>query len=61
MKTKELREKNSEELKKQLVEKREAVRKLRFEISAKQTKNVREIRNNKKDIAKILTVLKETK
>lgn len=61
MKTKELREKNSEELKKQLAEKREAVRKLRFEISAKQTKNVREIRSNKKDIAKILTILKETK
>ena len=61
MKIKELREKNSEELKKQLAEKREAVRKLRFEISAKQTKNVREIRNSKKDIAKILTILKEAK
>ena len=61
MKIKELREKNSEELKKLLAEKREAVRKLRFEVAAKQTKNIRDIRNNKKDVAKILTILKEVK
>lgn len=61
MKIKEIREKNSEELKKLLNEKREAVRKSRFEIAAKQIKNIREMRNNKKDIARILTTLKEAK
>ncbi|MDP1883917.1 MAG: 50S ribosomal protein L29 [Candidatus Moranbacteria bacterium] len=61
MKIKEIREKGIEELKKFLGEKREAVRKLRFDIAAKQVKDIREMRNCKRDIAKILTVLKETK
>lgn len=61
MKIKEIREKGVEELKKLLAEKRESVRKLRFDLAAKQTKNVREIRNNKKDVAKILTAIKEAK
>jgi len=61
MKIKEIREKSVEELKKLLAEKREAVRKLRFDIAAKQVKNIREMRRDKRDIAKILTILKETK
>lgn len=61
MKIKEIREKSAEELKKLLGESREAVRKLRFDIAAKQVKNIREMRKHKRDIAKILTVLKETK
>jgi ribosomal protein L29 len=61
MKTKELREKNIEELKKLLAQKRESVRKLRFDISTKQVKNNRELRNNKEDIAKILTLIGEQK
>jgi ribosomal protein L29 len=61
MKIKEIREKNIEELKKLLNEKREAVRKSRFDIAAKQVKNIREMRNDKRDIARILTILKETK
>ena len=61
MKIKEIREKSVEELKKLLAEKREAVRKLRFDIAAKQVKDIREMRNDKRDVAKILTVLKETK
>ena len=61
MKIKELREKNVEELKKLLAEKRELTRKLRFDIAAKQVKNLREMRNSKRDIARILTILKETK
>ncbi|MFA5993614.1 MAG: 50S ribosomal protein L29 [Parcubacteria group bacterium] len=61
MKIKEIREKNVEELKKLLNEKREAVRKSRFDIAAKQVKNIREMRNNKRDIARTLTILKETK
>lgn len=61
MKIKEIREKNSEELKKLLAEKREDVRNLRFDIAAKQAKNNRKLRNDKKDIAKILTVLNAKK
>ena len=41
MKIKELREKNTEELKKLLNEKKEQARKLRFDIASKQVKNNR--------------------
>jgi large subunit ribosomal protein L29 len=61
MKIKEIKDKNVEELKKLLNEKRETVRKSRFDIAAKQVKNIREIRNSKKDIARVLTILKEAK
>jgi large subunit ribosomal protein L29 len=61
MRSKELREMNIEELKKLLAEKRETAQKLRFDISGKQVKNHREFRNTKKDIARILTLLKEIK
>jgi len=61
MKIKELREKNTEELKKLLAEKREIVRKLRFDLASKQIKNNREIRSSRKDIAKILTLINEIK
>ena len=61
MKIKELREKNIEELKKLLIEKQDAVRKFRFEIVAKQIKNNRDLRKNKKDIAKILTLINASK
>jgi large subunit ribosomal protein L29 len=59
VKTKDIREKNQEELKNDLVELRGKMTKLRFDISAKQVKNNRELRKVKKDIAKILTVIKE--
>lgn len=58
MKAKEVREKNPNELKKDLVELRNKMTKLRFDISAKQVKNHREIRKLKKDIARILMVLR---
>jgi large subunit ribosomal protein L29 len=60
-KIKELREKNKEELKKLLGEKEEIVRKLRFEIASKQIKNVKDLKNNKKEIARILTLINESK
>ncbi|MFZ2975722.1 MAG: 50S ribosomal protein L29 [Candidatus Moraniibacteriota bacterium] len=59
MKIKELREKNIEELKKMLSEKQEKVRKLRFDIAVKQVKNTRELRGEKKDIARINTLISE--
>jgi ribosomal protein L29 len=58
MKAKEIREKNENELKKDLIELRNKSAKLRFDISAKQVKNHREMRKIKKDIARILTYQK---
>lgn len=61
MDIKELREKGTEELKRLLAEKQEAVRKFRFDIAAKQVKNVRQIRNDKKEIARIKTLINKSK
>lgn len=54
---KDIREMNKGELTKNLVELRNKLTKMRFDISAKHVKNHREIRKIKKDAAKILTVL----
>jgi large subunit ribosomal protein L29 len=59
MKISEIRGKNKHELEKDLVEMRNKLAKMRFDISAKQVKNHREIRKMKKDIARILTLLKQ--
>ena len=58
MKIKEIREKNKNELEKELGSLRNKLTKMRLDIAGKQLKNHREIRKIKKDIAKILTVLK---
>jgi ribosomal protein L29 len=50
---------NSEQLKKLVDEKRTQAIKLKFDISARQLKNHRQYRTIKKDITKILTILKE--
>lgn len=60
MKIKELREINSDQLKKMLAEKRESVRKLRFDIATKQVKNTKQIIKEKHDIARILTLINES-
>lgn len=59
MKIKEIREKSENELKKDLVDLRNKTAKMRFDISAKQVKNHREIRKAKKDIARISTLLRQ--
>ncbi|MDD3887419.1 MAG: 50S ribosomal protein L29 [Patescibacteria group bacterium] len=59
MKVKEIREKKDKELVKMLAEKRESLREVRFKIASNQHKNVKEISLLKKDIAKVLTVMKE--
>ncbi|OGI25858.1 MAG: 50S ribosomal protein L29 [Candidatus Moranbacteria bacterium RBG_13_45_13] len=61
MKIREIREKSENELRKDLTGLRNKMAKLRFDISAKQVKNHREIRKTKQDIARILTVLKSQK
>jgi large subunit ribosomal protein L29 len=59
MKIKELREKTEKDLQKMLAAEREHVRELRFKVSQRQLKNLREARNAKKTIAQILTLKKE--
>jgi ribosomal protein L29 len=46
------------ELEKLLEEKRAKMTKVRFDISSKQIKNHREHRNIKRDIARIITIMK---
>ncbi|MDP2864497.1 MAG: 50S ribosomal protein L29 [bacterium] len=58
MKIIELSQKPKNELQTLLSEKRERLRQLRFNISSGKVKNVREIRMIKKDIARVLTLLK---
>ena len=58
-KIQELRDMNIEQLKKLLDEKRTQAVKLRFDIASRQLKNHRQYRTIKKDIAKVLTILKE--
>ncbi|MBU4204585.1 50S ribosomal protein L29 [Patescibacteria group bacterium] len=59
MKTVDLRKKSKEELQRNIQELRESLSKLFFKLAANKLKNVKEIRNIKKDIARILTVIKE--
>ena len=61
MKMKELKLKSKNELQHLLVESREKMREMRFKISQRQLKNIREMREIKKTIARILTLLNEKK
>ena len=60
MKSTELRQKSKSELQKLLQDLQEKLRQLRFDLVSGKVKNVREIREIKKDIARILTLLKQT-
>ena len=59
MKAQELRDKNINELNKILEEKINQVQSTSFDVSVKQAKNHRELRNTKRDIARILTIIRE--
>ncbi len=59
MKISELRKKNKKELEKDLEGLREKLGDFRFKLAANKLKNVREIRNTKKDIARIMTILNQ--
>jgi large subunit ribosomal protein L29 len=61
MKAKELRDKNIKSLERDIKEKKEELNELRFDVSMKQVKNHRDLRNTKRDIAKMLTVINELK
>jgi ribosomal protein L29 len=58
---KELLEKKTEDLQKMLSEKQEALRLFRFGISGSKTRNTREGRGIRKEIARILTALNAQK
>jgi len=58
MRIKEIRQKSEKELQKLLQDSREKLRQLRFDLASGKVKNVREIRQIRKDIARILTILK---
>lgn len=59
MKVKDIRKKSKEDLAKLLKELRENVRSLRFKIVSKEIKNHQLLRLARKDIARILTILRE--
>ena len=54
---KELIKKTEKELKALLIEKKEALRVFRFAMSGSKTKNLKEGRSLKKEIAQIMTIL----
>jgi ribosomal protein L29 len=57
MKKKDTTTKSSDELQKLIAEKRASLRSFRFGIAGSKTRNVREGRNLRKDIARLLTAL----
>ncbi len=59
MKIIELRKKDIKELKKSVLDNTKKLSDLRFKFSANQLKNVKEIHNTKKEIARMLTIIKE--
>lgn len=61
MKPEELRKRDKKELKKMVQELKKKLSDIRFKFSSNKLKNVKEINNTKKEIARILTVLKEVK
>lgn len=60
-KIEEIKKLSEKELKDLLVEERETVRALKFKDANRQLRNIREIRLHKKQIARILTILKNSK
>ncbi len=61
MRVKELKQKPKKELQKLLQNNQDKLRQLRFDLASGKVKNVREIRQIKKDIARILTTLCQKK
>jgi ribosomal protein L29 len=59
MKMKELREKSPAEREKLLIELRRKVREIRFSVAGRETRNHREHRSAKKDVARLLTLGRE--
>lgn len=60
MKVEELRKKDKKELEKMILDLKKKLINIRFKFSANQLKNTNEIGSIKKEVARILTILKET-
>ena len=60
MKASEIKKKDEPELRKLLVQDRESLRKFRFEVAGSRTRNVKEGRSLRRNIARILTALKSS-
>ena len=61
MKIKELRQKTAKELKELLEQDRHKLGQLKFALASKKLKNHREIRELRKEIARVLTILSKEK
>lgn len=61
IKAKELKMKPKSELELMLKENREKMREMKFDLASKKLKNVHQLRGAKKEIARILTILKQGK
>jgi len=61
MKAKELRKFSKKELENLLIEKRKKLQDLNFQLVSGKVKNVKEAKELKKDIARILTIIKDIK
>ncbi len=59
MKIKDLHQKTEKELNELLIESRYKLGKLKFDLSSKKIKNIREIRDLRRDVARILTILNQ--
>ncbi len=59
MKTRELRQKDKKELQALLNSEKEKLRQLRFDLASGKVKNIRAIRDTRKTIARIMTVINE--
>lgn len=59
MKVSEIKGKSKGELENLLLKKREDLRKFRFGVSSHKVKDVKAMNKTKKDVARILTILKE--
>ena len=61
MKIRELRQKPNEELERLIMSKRNHFLNLRFDLAQGRVKNIKAVREAKKDIARILTLLRQPK
>jgi large subunit ribosomal protein L29 len=59
MKAAELRKRDKKELEKSVMDLRKKMNDLRFRFSSNKLKNTKEMNNTKKEIARILTILRE--
>jgi len=59
MKIKELNQKTKKELNDLLTENRRKLGQLRFDLASKKLKNIREIRGLRRDVARVITILKQ--